>query len=63
MGDDNGGEVTPLSVSAYFDETHKKYLSLVRGEEETGSQNVQVRIKNLEILILMIIVYGQSLVC
>lgn len=44
MGDVNGGEVTPLSVSAYFDETHKKYLSLVRGEEETGSQNVQVRL-------------------
>jgi len=44
MGDDNAGEVTPLSVSAYFDETHKKYLSLVRGEEETGSQSVQVRV-------------------
>lgn len=45
MENENPGEVTPLSVSAYFDDTHRKYLKLVGGDEETGSQSYQVEYK------------------
>ncbi|CAL8125665.1 unnamed protein product [Orchesella dallaii] len=41
---DNSSDVTPLSVSEYFDETHKKYLELVRGNENSGSPSVQTKI-------------------
>lgn len=43
MGDNNhntkseGDEVTPLTVSSYFDNTHKTYVRLVGGEDDPAS--------------------------
>ncbi|ODN01446.1 Immunoglobulin-binding protein 1 [Orchesella cincta] len=60
--DNNSTDVTPLSVSAYFDETHKKYLNLLRGSENTGSADVQTKvtelIKKLEDLTRQVSVLG-----